>query len=307
MSDNRIPSWRHVRREFLFALALSLFALFIYSIFSQSLPAGFRSAELKFTDASARGLAIVPASCPSSPHYDNECEGGERASTYCTISVSGVNDERAAGRTLSWTANTAFGIFTLTSSGRIDPDIGPVSVSGSQLVSPPFSTLYTYSGTQSLFGLPVRSFSCSVFVRMPTGLPPGSERGSDACAGGYYCADNSLYYRTSCRAAGQLIQTCAYGCSGGACLAPPPPSGSIRAVPSLVRKEDRTQISWSAANVSSCSVSGNNGDSWTGASGSQFSSAIIAQTVYTLSCTGLDGSTFVQSTIVNLIPIFQET
>ncbi len=34
------------------------------------------SVETRFTERSAYGLNIVPASCPSSPHYDGQCSGG---------------------------------------------------------------------------------------------------------------------------------------------------------------------------------------------------------------------------------------
>lgn len=36
-------------------------------------PAPFVSSEVRFADASASGLAIVPASCPSNPHTAGEC------------------------------------------------------------------------------------------------------------------------------------------------------------------------------------------------------------------------------------------
>src|SRR6202044_2956417 len=41
-----------------------------------------------------------------------------------------------------------------------------------------------------------------------------------------------------------------------------PPAGDIGAVPALVQSGNSTQISWSAFNVSSCSISGTNGDAW---------------------------------------------
>lgn len=307
-------SWRHVRREFLFALALALFALFIFSIFSNSLPAGFRSAELKFTDASRGGLAIVPASCPSFPDSAGAC-GSVVVGDGCTIGAGPVTRGGASpGLVLSWTVNgivakenSRFSDLFTPYSGAITPGLGSVPRSGSAPINPLVTTTYTFSGTMSLFFITVRNFSCSVTVVVgPSLQPPNDFNEGGTCGAGYYCAGSDLYYRASCNAAGQLVQACAYGCSGGACLGPPPPSGSIRAVPQLIRGGDKVQISWSTANVSACTVSGTNSDSWSGASGSQLSSAITAQTVYTLSCTGLDGSTLNQSTTVNIIPQFQE-
>jgi hypothetical protein len=308
MREEPRASWRHVRKQFLFALALTLFALFVFSLFSNSnlSSGGFRSAELKFTDASARGLAIVPASCPSSPHSAGECEGGAGAGagSFCSIGASPSAVQAGQSATLTWAADTTFGFFTLNTSGSIDPGIGSVSPSGTQIVSPPASTIYMYHGTQSLFGVPVRNFSCS--VQISVNAPAGGGFTGGACFTGYYCSGSDLYIKESCRGAGQLIQTCAFGCSGAACLAPPPPSGNIRAIPQLVRSGDVTNVSWSAANVSSCTVSGTDSDSWSGASGSQVSSKITGQTIFTLTCTGLDGSTLTQSATVNIIPIFQE-
>lgn len=329
MSDNRTPSWRHVRRQFLFALALSLFALFIFSIFSLSPNEGFRSAELQFTDASAGGLAIVPASCPSFPHTNGAC-GVVATGDGCTIGAGPATSEdggQLGGGTqgqlsLSWNVISigqeagdsggfnGFTSFFTSYSGSINNGIGSVPQSGSTPIAPLVTTTYTFSGTVSVFFVPLQNFSCSVTV-VPGQVPPPAattdEGAGGSCVSGYSCSGNDLYYQAQCRGRGQLIQTCAYGCSGGACLVPPPPSGSIRAVPALVRNGDKVQVTWSAANVSSCTVSGSNSDSWSGASGSQLSAAIVAQTTYTLSCTGLDGSTFVQSAVVNIIPIFQET
>lgn len=63
--------WRDVRGK-LALLAVLIIALALISGM-QSGRIGFESSELAFTDASSSGLQIVPASCPSSPHYAGEC------------------------------------------------------------------------------------------------------------------------------------------------------------------------------------------------------------------------------------------
>lgn len=63
--------WRDVRGK-LALLAVLIIALALISGM-QSGRLGFESSELAFTDASSSGLQIVPASCPSSPHYAGEC------------------------------------------------------------------------------------------------------------------------------------------------------------------------------------------------------------------------------------------
>jgi hypothetical protein len=64
---------------------------------------------------------------------------------------------------------------------------------------------------------------------------------------------------------------------------------------------------WDVSNVSSCTVTGNNGDSWSGLSGETSSSPIIQQTAYTLACTPLEGASFSPETVtINIVPVFQE-
>ena len=97
----------------------------------------------------------------------------------------------------------------------------------------------------------------------------------------------------------------------------PSPNLTIRAVPSIVRSGNSTTVSWSASSVSSCTVSGTNGDGadaavnasspWRGTeSVGVKSSRLSAQTAYTLSCEDEGGDTFTQSVIVNILPTFQE-
>ena len=82
---------------------------------------------------------------------------------------------------------------------------------------------------------------------------------------------------------------------------------SISANPIRVRVGDTTVITWSAGSVNSCSVSGTNGDSWQGTSGSQNTSAISEQVVYTLSCLDVENSTTnPKSVTISLIPVFEE-
>lgn len=95
------------------------------------------------------------------------------------------------------------------------------------------------------------------------------------------------------------------------------PALTIRAIPSIVRSGSATTVSWSAANVVSCHVSGTNGDGadsdtdpdspWRGAVSTGVpTSAISSQTTYTLSCVDGDDNTLTQSATVNILPVFQE-
>jgi hypothetical protein len=72
-----------------------------------------------------------------------------------------------------------------------------------------------------------------------------------------------------------------------------------------------TQINWQATGVTGCNIHGSNDDAWicTGAAcanDSHTSTAITAQTTYTLSCAVSGQPNIVKSTTVNVTPIYQE-
>lgn len=85
---------------------------------------------------------------------------------------------------------------------------------------------------------------------------------------------------------------------------------SLSAVPALVRAEASTRLDWSATNAQagSCTLSGQNGDFWnlSGLSGSETSSAIAAETLYTLRCLNLTDEPTTQTVKVKVLPQFQE-
>jgi hypothetical protein len=76
--------------------------------------------------------------------------------------------------------------------------------------------------------------------------------------------------------------------------------------PLLNQKGYTATVTWSTTLVTSCTVTSNAGDSWTGTSGTKTSLPINGQTTFTAKCTGNDGSTLTQSATVNLIPVFCE-
>lgn len=93
-------------------------------------------------------------------------------------------------------------------------------------------------------------------------------------------------------------------CDAGLPPTPKEPSGSLRAVPSLVRNGGSSTISWDILHATICTVTGTNGSEWEGDSGSE-SVTIAVQTFFTLNCTGPGGS-LTQQAVVNILPIFQE-
>ncbi|MEX0652465.1 MAG: hypothetical protein WD509_02985 [Candidatus Paceibacterota bacterium] len=86
------------------------------------------------------------------------------------------------------------------------------------------------------------------------------------------------------------------------------PDISITAGPTLLQSGDTTEITWSASSVNSCAVSENSSsitDAWSGTSGTEISSAIVEETMYTLTCQ-TDAGAVSQNVTVRLVPIFQE-
>jgi hypothetical protein len=89
-------------------------------------------------------------------------------------------------------------------------------------------------------------------------------------------------------------------------------NGHLQAKPQLLTKDSVTRVYWNAENVSSCAVTGTNGDSWTGASSGssgRTSGPIPSKTTYTLVCEPLPGAssgTITESVDVNIVPVFQE-
>ncbi len=109
-------------------------------------------------------------------------------------------------------------------------------------------------------------------------------------------------------------------------------TSSIRAFPQLLHRGATTAITWTSSHTKSCVVTSTNGDTWpksvtttqtvtdadgnqvaqqvTGfppaLSGSEVSSPINGQTVYTLTCMTALNRPIITTTTVNLIPVFQE-
>jgi hypothetical protein len=68
-------------------------------------------------------------------------------------------------------------------------------------------------------------------------------------------------------------------------------------------------VFWNLDNVSDCTIAGSNGDNWnltSSGEGGETTGPITAQTIFTLSCTGLDESSIHESATINILPVFQE-
>jgi tetratricopeptide (TPR) repeat protein len=81
------------------------------------------------------------------------------------------------------------------------------------------------------------------------------------------------------------------------------PEGEITARPLLVRAGETTTVIWNAGGVDSCTVTGNNGDSFDGTNGIRTSGSILSKTTFVLNC---DNGTVTDSVAVDIVPVFQE-
>lgn len=236
MNADHIPAfWGDMRKQFSLILIL-LLVLAVLGIFSGKGRTDFVSSEVRFSDTSRSGLSIVPASCPSSPHYSGECTEDGCATGYTLQNGRCVFTSCPSGYTLQSNFQGRQCVRTSCPSG--------FTLQGNNCIPPPSPAFVPFSGT-SLSG----SFTAT---------------------------------------------------------------GHLQVRPSLIRNGDTTQVYWNVANVSNCTVTGTNGDSWGGSSSpssGQTSSVISARTVYTLACNALLGaspSTISESATVTVVPVFQE-
>lgn len=303
------------------------------------------SPEVQFADMSKSNLSIVPASCPSDPHFAGECSGEIPPGGDCSLNASSYSISPGQPVTLSWAISSKIsesdggGCFFRNCniapvSATIIPRIGSVPVpNGSTTDYPPSTTNYIMTATyqdgdrarcsaivtvqEASLCVPVYTCSGNGVLNSCTGVvtpcPPGNPCASGqcqsrSCTAGYFCSGNDLYFR-SAQCVNSFIQACAWGCAGSACLPPPSPTGTIKVNPSLISSGRTTQVTWSSTNTTACTVTENNpdiNDSWTGVSGSQQSSEIRRRTTYKLTCTGVDGSEIAATATVYMRPIENE-
>ncbi len=115
------------------------------------------------------------------------------------------------------------------------------------------------------------------------------------CTAGLVCVGDDVYQQTTaCEK--KLVEACDFSCSNGLCLSA---GASITVSSTFVRAGDTVEISWTAdgAVVNSCELTSGNGDSWTALSGTETTSPIYNQTVYTLICDDIEVDTVTVQTV----------
>lgn len=83
-------------------------------------------------------------------------------------------------------------------------------------------------------------------------------------------------------------------------------AANITADPDFLRSGTPTTVTWQGVEVTSCTVTGSNGDSWTGTAGQELSSPITSKMTFDLDCIAFDGSSVQDSVEVIVLPEFNE-
>ena len=216
-----------------------------------------RSPEVAFTDAAPSGLAIVPASCPSSPHYWGECD------KIANCQYQNTSDRYISGGLVCYCPTGWSGTYPNCIEPQLCPN-GQVCVpctteSGGACLTCPLGT--TLEGGLCVY----------------TGCPAGDmwSGGQCVCNPNYpLCSGNDIV--SACAPHRPLVvegtSSCnlpaSAGCqnsgSGASCL-PPPPAQVLSWIvkPTLITKGKSASVSWSVQNARTCTITGSNGDTWT--------------------------------------------
>ncbi|HEY4519412.1 MAG TPA: hypothetical protein VJH33_00030 [Candidatus Paceibacterota bacterium] len=212
----------------------------------------------------------------------------------CSLSASPTSVAAGQSSTLSWSSTNA------TSCTGVGFSTGGAT-SGSQTVSPTQTTDY--------------GATCAGSGGSATCLGSGGVATTSiavSCTTAYSCSGSTIQY-TDAACAVSTVTTCVspnYCSTGSAVCLTPTASGSISTSPVFTLSGDTVVVSWNVTNAVSCSVSGTNGDSWGGTSGSQTSSPITEFTTFTLACDDGDADTvqddLTDSTSVLNIPMWFE-
>jgi len=168
--------WLYSRSGSQLLMIVGAFLVLAIALFSDG-NTSFVSAEVKFADASKSGLHIMPASCDSVPHWQDECS----MPPSCVISVTPNSYDAGTPPsyvTVQWAApqpsfanDSAVAYMNNTITG-----IGGVFASGTLNVAAPTASMtYTFNGAYlDVNGTVLDQFTCSapVTVNYVSGPPP---------------------------------------------------------------------------------------------------------------------------------------
>jgi hypothetical protein len=348
-------SWRKTLRERVLIigalLALALVAASSGTVSHQYVAVS--TLEARFTDMSADGMQIVPASCPSDPHFAGDCtppppppvckpsgvwhcvadsmyDSCNNFLASCSATYGPTYSCQAGGATGAQCYNTALPP-KCTPSYTCNYDGSSLTVNadcttsqtgvGTCTYTPPILvcaaiTPFCYGPNNDIvvYDSCWNNYHCTGGQTCSAGKCVGAPPPPPVCTptGTLHCDGNVV--QNSCNVTQRDCTDTGQICSGaGVCTFLPAPAPVVTLwslKPRLVHSGGTVQIIWQTSNVTSCQVRGSNGDGpWTDLSATKTSRPIVEQTIYTLVCQGLAGSTptsVATSGTVNIAPIFQE-
>lgn len=197
----------------------------------------------------------------------------------CSVSVSPTAVVQGNPSTLTWSSSNA------TSCTGTNFTTGG-STSGSVSVSPSSATTYTGSctgagGTAQCTGTGSGGVGAALAVSCTE---------SWSCTGG----GGNVITHTDTDCSTDTVTTCEapeFCTAGSASCLYNAITGNITASPRLVGSGKTTTITWETTDAESCTVSGTNGDTWSGIASSKTSSPITQVVQYTLACDDTDPDT----------------
>lgn len=258
------------------------------------------------SNATSGAQSVSPS---SSTTYGLSCNGvggttsGTTTATLQVATFSFTATTIAQGQSTSLTWNVP------NASSCTGTNFTPGSISGSQNLSPSYTTTY--------------SISCPI---TGGGTATASQKVTVTCTPSYTCTgagNNTITYTdNNCNISTITTCTSPQFCSPNSsiCLSPNPVfntngnlTGHLQIRPQLTPSESPVTLYWNVSNVLSCTVSGSNGDHFSGTASNTnnngtTTSPITGQTSYTLSCKELpSGATsFSETQWVNIVPGYQE-
>jgi hypothetical protein len=216
----------------------------------------------------------------------------------CALSLNPTSVTQGQSSTLSWTSTGA------TSCTGTNFSTGGLT-SGNVQVTPSQSTTYTAS-CSNVAG----SAQCT-----GTGVGGQGAALNVTCSQSWSCtgAGNQTITQTNANCSTTNLTTCVSPrfCSPNVstCVIPPV-SGTFQASPQLVGYNQTSEITWSMPDAVACTVTGSNGDTWTGTASTRITSPITQQTTYTITCDGADDDTlqndFTDSLTIVRVPSWVE-
>lgn len=244
----------------------------------------------EFIATSPKGFAygVVASACGNSGCSTVSCT----ATNACGQSNSGTRNTCGGSCSASAPAlPSGYGNSCSATNACGQSNAGTIGCSGTCTASAPsLPSGYgnTCSATNACGASNVGTIDCS--GTCSASAPPNPPGYGNSCTAVNACGSNS----------GTIL------CDGSCSASAPPcpdPEGTLSALSQLVIFGNSGTVTWSTEYTLSCTVTGDNGDSWTGTSGSEETSPLTAPTIFTLDC---DSGALTASTTILVAPRWQE-